>query len=132
MYSEKIKQYAKVLLVVGILAGYGAIAHGEYQISPTAAKAANPFRNPYEARSYPDKLEIYQGDKRVSEIRSEKPNIERWGFIDSGNLVVVKSKGEDGLTIYELFDTATGELRDKAVSSENNDSLPIWAVDFFE
>jgi hypothetical protein len=132
VYSEKIKQNAKVLLVVGILAGYGATAVGEYQISPSAVQAANPYLNPYEARSYPNKLEVYRGDKRVSVIRSEKPNIERWGFIDSGNLVVVKSRGEDGVTIFELFDTATGALRDKAISSDNSDRLPIWAVDFIE
>ncbi len=132
MHPKKIKLFSLILLFVSILAGYGTTALGEYQISPSAAKAANPFQNPYEARSYPDKLEIYHGNQQVSEIRSEKPNIDRWGFIDSGKLVVVKSKGVDGSTIYELFDTATGELRDKAVSSENNDSLPIWAVDFFE
>ncbi len=132
MHSENFKRYVTVLFVVGILAGFGAPAVGEFQISPSAAEPANPAMNPYDAISYPDRLEIYHGDDKVSLIRSEKPNIERWGFIDSGNLVVVKSRGEDDSKVYELFDTATGELRDKAVGSEGNDNLPIWAVGFIE
>lgn len=132
MHSETIQRYSKILLVFTILAGYGAPAVGEFQISPSAAKPANPAMNPYDARSYPDKLEIYRGGEKISLIKSEKPDIERWGFVDSGNLVVVKSRGEDGSTIYELFDTVTGELRDKAVGAEDKESLPIWAVDFIE
>ncbi len=132
MHPKKIKLFSLILLFVSILAGNGTTALGEYQISPSAAKPANPYKNPYDAISYPDKLEIYHGDNKVSLIRSEKPDIERWGFIDSGNLVVVKSRGEDGSKIYELFDTATGTLRDKAVGSEDTDTLPIWAVDFIE
>ena len=132
MQPEKIKRYSMVIFVLTILAGYSTFAVGEYQISSSTSRTANPFLNPYEARSYPDKLEIFQGDKKVSLMHSEKPNIERWGFIDSGNMVVVKSKSEDGSVIYELFDTATGKRKDKAASSVNNGHLPRWAADFIE
>ena len=132
MYPIKFNRYSIVFLVVTILVGYDCAAFGEFQISSSSAKPATPYLNPYEARSYPDKLEIYRGDKKVSVIRSEKPNIERWGFINSGNLVVVKSRGEDLLTIYELFETATGVLQDEAVRSDDNGRLPIWAVGFAE
>lgn len=132
MHPGQFKRYLSVLIIIGTLTGYVTTVVGEYQISPSTATVANPFLNPYEARSYPEKLEIYHGDKKVSVIRSEKLSIDQWGFIDSGNLVVVKSKGENGLTVYELFETATGALKDKAVQSEANDGLPIWVVDFVE
>lgn len=51
MHSENFKRYITVLFFVGILAGYSAPAVGEFQISPAAAKPANPAMNPYEARS---------------------------------------------------------------------------------
>ncbi len=130
MHTEKINRYTFVFFAVIILVGFGTIVQGESNISSSQAKAANPYLNPYEACSYPGRLEIFKDGKNVSVIRSEKPNIERWGFIDSGNLIVVKSRGDRGPAVFELFDTATGALRNKIMATDIRKGQPSWTTDF--
>ena len=130
MHTEKINVYIFAFFAATILAGFGTIAQGESNLSSPIVYAANPYLNPYEARSYPGRLEIFKGGKNISVIRSEKSNIERWGFIDSGNLIVVRSRGDLGPAVFELFDVATGALRNKVVVSDIKEGQPSWAADF--
>ena len=125
MFSEKVKLYLSVLFLVGLFfTGMSSATHA----APNSFSSipADPSLNPYDARSYPDRLEIFKGDRKVSVIRSRNPDIQQWGFIDSGNLVVVKSQDKSGQKVFELFDTATGTRRDKVVMS-GAQKIPPWA-----
>jgi len=125
MFREKVKLYLYVLFLVALFfTGMSSATHA----APNGFSSipANPSLNPYDARSYPDRLEIFKGDRKVSVIRSENPDIQQWGFIDSGNLVVVKSQDKSGQKVFELFDTATGTRRDKVVMS-GAQKIPPWA-----
>jgi hypothetical protein len=97
---------------------------------PIDGEAANPHQNPYEARSFPDRLEIFKGGMQISVIRCENPNIERWGFIDSGKHVVVRSRTEHQSVVLELFDTASGIRADRVLVFEHKKSKPAWASGF--
>ena len=101
------------LLAASVLVAFAAISQGESKKSSLSPIPANPHLNPYEARSYPERLEVFRDDKQIGVVRSEKPNIERWGFIDSGSHIVVRSRGDEDLVILELFDTATCTRVDK-------------------
>ena len=63
-------------------------------------------------------------------IHSAKSNIEKWGFVNSGNQVVVRSGGENGFAVIELFDTESGKLRKKVMVSEIENGQPSWAAEF--
>jgi len=112
------------------LIGCSLITTESPTLSLHRSQAANPYTNPYQARSYPGKLEIFKGDKRVSIILSEKPNIQRWGFIDSGHLLIVKSRGETGPAVFELFDVTTGILRSNFLEHDAQKIWPLWATTF--
>lgn len=126
----RVARALSVTLVMVALTGHGVYAGAELKAPARGERAANPHQNPFEARSYPERLEIYKGGKKISVIRSSQPNIERWGFIDSGNRVVVRSRGKDGLSALELFDTATGARVEKVLASEVREGKPSWAVDY--
>ena len=101
---------------------------GHIHLSKEEAMPANPYKNPYDARSYPNKLEIFKGDKKICTIQSEGFKIERWGFIDKGNYVVIRSIGKDKQIILELFKTKTCKRVDKIkVSNPKKDEIPLWA-----
>ena len=102
-----LNRYLIILLGASVLVAFATITQGESSKLSLNPTPANPYLNPYEARSYPKRLEVFRDGKHIGVIRSEKPNIERWGFIDSGRHIVVKSRGDDGPAIIELFDTAT-------------------------
>ncbi len=114
------------------LLAFVAIAQGWPYSSSISAEPTNPYFNPYEARSYPDKLEVFKDDKKIGVIRSEQRNIERWGFINSGNHMVVRSRGVEGPAIIELFETATCTRVDKLVMSSEQKRSPEWAADFLK
>jgi len=118
------------LFAVCISMGFTAIAYGGASKTLIGSAPANPYQNPYEAVSYPEKLEIFRDGEQIGTIQSEKPNIERWGFIDSGDYVVVKSVGKTGPAILELFETATCKRVDKLMMSGEKNQLPAWATEF--
>lgn len=125
MVRGKVKLYLSVFFLISLFTtGMSGISHA----TPNnfSSIPANPSLNPYDARSYPDRLEIFKGDKKISIIRSENPDIKRWAFTDSGNLVIVKSQDISGRNIFELFDTATGTRRDKVVVSDAQKKQPSW------
>ena len=118
------------LLAASALVAYAATALGDSNKSSFNPAPANPHLNPYEAKSYPERLEILRDGKQICAVRSEKPNIERWGFIDSGNHIVVRSRTDEGPAIIELFDTSTCTKVDKLVMSSDQKRSPAWAAYF--
>jgi len=97
-------------------------------LSKKSAKPANPYENPYDARSHRHGLEIFKGEKQVCEISLDKGAlIKQWGFIDKGNYVVVRSIGKEKKTIFQLFETGTCKCVDKVTASEvKADKMPLW------
>ena len=118
------------LLLMGIGLAWHAISASADMKLPLDGVAANPHQHPYEARSFPDKLEIYKSGEQISVIHCENPNIERWGFIDSGNHVVVRSRIDNQPAVLELFDTLSGVRVDKVSVPENRKGIPAWAAGF--
>jgi len=104
-------------------------------LSEESAKPANPYENPYDARSHPDRLEIFKGEKKVCEIILKKGLlIQRWGFIDKGNYIVIRSAGREGnKIIFQLFKTDTCECVDKVmISGTKTDKVPLWVKSLME
>ena len=118
-----------VLLSFIILASE-TIAQGESKESSLDPSPANPYLNPYEAISYPERLEVFRDGKQICVVRIERPGIERWGFIDSGNHIVTRSSSDIGPVIIELFDTATCTQVDKLVMTGDQKRSPSWAAGF--
>ncbi len=44
--------------------------------------------------------------------------------------IVVRSRGDLGPAVFELFDVATGALPNKVVLSDIKNGQPLWAADF--
>jgi len=130
MHLKRFQTYMLSFLGMVMFIGCGLITPEPPALSLQRSQAANPSLHPYDARSYSGRLEIFEGTKRVSAIRSAKSNIQRWGFIDSGRLIVVKSSGEEGLAVFELFNVATGVLCDKVLAHNINKERPFWAAQF--
>jgi len=132
MRTSIVNRYLTALLVWSVFVAFAVTAQGESKELLLSPVPANPYQNPYEARSYPDRLEIFRDGKQICTVRSEKPNIERWGFIDSGNHIVVISQDNTGPVIIELFDTVTCTRVDKWVMSSDQKLSPAWAADFLK
>lgn len=120
------------VLLLTIVLSWGAISQSADMKRPIDGEAANPHHHPYAARSFPDRLEIYKNGKQVNVIHCENPNIERWGFIDSGNHVVVRSRIGSRPAVIELFDTASGVRVDKVLVPEHRKGIPAWASGFVD
>ena len=107
---------------------------GHVYLSKDAARPANPYQIPYDARSYSNSLEIFRGEKRICIIRSRGDLIERWGFIDDGDYVVIRSRGGDRQIVLQLFKTKTCKCVDEIELpvSGNKQLLPRWANSFIE
>lgn len=108
----------------------GCMRNNEHiYLSKDAAKPANPFQIPYNARSYPNSLEIFKGKNKMCMIKSSGDLIEQWGFIDRGNYVAIRSKESEKQMVLELFKTKTCKLTDKIKLPfpVNKKILPIWA-----
>lgn len=122
----------RAIILTSVLAWHGISASAEAELPRGGEMAANPAQNPYEARSFQDRLEIYKGGKQIGVIHSEKPNIERWGFIDSGNHIVVRSRAGQQPVVLELFNTATGVRVDRMLLPEFRKVNKAWASGFVD
>jgi hypothetical protein len=75
------------------------------------------------------KITIKQGDKVLSTIRTAAPNVEQHHFLNGTSQIVVKSRGNHGPATVQLFDTKTGQLRDKVLAFAIRNGEPSWAKD---
>lgn len=107
---------------------------GKVYLSKEASKPADPYQNPYDARSYPNRLEVFQGDKKICTVQSRGDLIDRWGFIDGGNYIAVRSSIHGKRTVLELFKTDTCKCADEIdlPASGSKKILPLWASSIFE
>lgn len=107
---------------------------GYVYLSKDAAKPANPYQIPYDARSYHNSLKIFKEKKKMCTMRSKGDIIEQWGFIDKGNYVVIRSKDSEKQIVLELFKTKKCKLLDEIRLPVLADKkmLPIWANSILE
>ncbi len=81
----------------------------------------------YTASIQPGQVRILQNGRTVSVVRSELPNVERYQFKDGKNKIVVKSRGNHGPAVVELFDSKTGNRRGRVMAYEIANGQPAWA-----
>ncbi|HRJ07519.1 MAG TPA: hypothetical protein PK490_00675 [Prosthecobacter sp.] len=63
-------------------------------------------------------------------FRTAMPNVETWRLVRGDTQIIVKSRGARGPATVELFDTATGTLRDKVLAYAIRSSGASWAYGF--
>ena len=73
------------------------------------------------------KISIRDGGRALSTIHTAAPNIERYVFVNGGNQIVVKSRGNHGPATVQLPDVRTGVLRDKVLAYAIKGGQPSWA-----
>ena len=107
---------------------------GHVYLSKNAARPANPYRIPYDARSYPNSLEVFKGEKKICIMPSKGDLIERWGFIGGGDYMAIRSRGRDKQIVLELFKTESCKCVDEIElpALGNKNALPLWANSLFE
>lgn len=86
----------------------------------------------YQAKKIQGGIAITRGGVPVSTIRTAMPNVENWKFINGGQQVVTKSRGNHGPASVEMFDTATGAQRDKILAFAIKSGQPAWAAEYAE
>jgi len=81
----------------------------------------------------PGTVTISENGQTVSVLRTAAPNVEAADFTGPGQeQIAIKSRGAHGPATLELFDTRTGQLRDKVLAYAVKDGQPAWAVPYAE
>jgi len=72
--------------------------------------------------------------KTVSVVRTGLPNVEETRFLeqDGRKMLAVKSRGEHGPALLQLFDVQTGALKDKVLAFAVKGGKPAWAAPWKE
>ena len=73
------------------------------------------------------RITVKDGGRVVCTVRTAAPNVETYRFTDGQRQLVVKSRGNHGPATVELFDVATGVLRDKVLAFAIKNGRPEWA-----
>ena len=77
---------------------------------------------------------IKHGEKTVSVVRTGLPDVEETRFVqeDGEKMIAVKSRGDHGPALLELFDVHTGTLKDKVMAFAVKGGKPAWAAPWKE
>lgn len=86
----------------------------------------------FEARTTLGGLIISENGNDVATIRTAGQNLESRMFINGGKNFITKSRGNHGPATVELWDSATGALKDKVMTSAIKDGQPAWAAPYAE
>jgi len=86
-----------------------------------------PSQQPLRASVEQSQVRLTRGGRTVAVCRTAMANVERWSFTNGTSQIIVKSRGNHGPAMVELFDTATGTLRDKVLASAIRRSNVRWA-----
>ncbi len=89
-----------------------------------------PSISPLRATTIQGGVTISRDGRTISTCRTAMANVERWKFANGGTQIVVKSRGNHGPASVEMFDTATGRLRDKVLAFAIRASRVNWAYGF--
>lgn len=74
-------------------------------------------------------VRVLEAGETVSVLKTASPNIEVARFTGPGQEeMVVKSRGNHGPATVELFDTRTGQLKDKVLAFAIQNGQPSWAA----
>ena len=120
------KNRYKCIIVFAVISITVSAYASHTNLSPDRVTPANPFHNPYDAISSPNRLEIFKGDDKICTIQNEGYTIEQWGFIDEGNHIVVRFKNSDGQIIMELVKTIPCKCVDIMNESESQNKAVLW------
>jgi hypothetical protein len=63
-------------------------------------------------------------------IQTALPKVERWEIINRNTEIVIKSRGDRGPAVVELFDTQSGILQAKVMEYAIRNGQPEWASGF--
>jgi hypothetical protein len=101
---------------------------------PAAAEwwPSNPSEIDFTATEFQGVLEIREKGKLVSRIRSGQAVLERWAFVKEGRQIIVRSRGAEGPSIIELFDSRTAIRRDTIPADQVINGRPAWAAGLAE
>ena len=73
---------------------------------------------------------IRRNGQVLCSFRTALPNVETWRLTRGDSQIIVKSRGNHGPAMVELFDTTTGMLQDKVMASAILRSGATWAYGF--
>ncbi|SHK47135.1 hypothetical protein SAMN02745181_3868 [Rubritalea squalenifaciens DSM 18772] len=91
-------------------------------------KATHDAYAPLTLRQEGSSVKVVNGAKTVSTCTSKLPNVEKFKFVKNKSQVVVKSRGNHGPAVVELFDSLSGVRRARVMAYEISNGQPDWAV----
>ena len=77
-------------------------------------------------------VRLLRNGMTVCLIRTQLPNVEKWELISGNTEIVIKSRGDRGPAMVELFDTKIGVLKNKIMAFAIQKDQPEWAQGFEE
>lgn len=104
-----------------------ARTYGIFQRPPVVERPTPVPQQPLRASVEQGQIRLTRDGRSVAVCRTAMANVERWAFVNGGSQIIVKSRGNHGPAMVELFDTATGTLRDKVLASAIRRSDARWA-----
>ncbi len=118
--------------------GYATQLPGRYPVPPPPGYVTQlPDRNPVgntagRLTAHPHYYGVVIRSNGIvkTHIRTAMPNVERYAFARGDTQIIVKSRGNHGPATVEMFETATGALRDKILSFAVRSSGATWAYGF--
>jgi len=117
---------------------FSSCAQNEVREGPKPPPAAaewwpsNPAEIDFTATEFQGVLEIREKGELISRIRSGQPVLERWAFLKEGRMIIVRSRGTEGPSIIELFDSRTAIRRDTIPADQVINGRPAWAAGLVE
>ncbi|HEY5704535.1 MAG TPA: hypothetical protein VIS96_03060 [Terrimicrobiaceae bacterium] len=109
-----------------IFAGLTLLALGGCTIGPPPPRGYADLQVNVEQAS----VRLMRNGMTVCLIRTQYPNVQDWELINDNREIVVKSRGDHGPAVVQLFDTKTGVLKDKIMAFAIQDDRPEWARGF--
>lgn len=118
----------KLLLLLSVLALSACVV-----VDDAGTANANANQGTLQRTIGPGMVIVSRNGETVSVLRTAAPNIEAADFIGRGqSQIAIKSRGAHGPATCELFDTQTGQLRDKVMAFAIRNGQPAWASRYAE
>jgi hypothetical protein len=79
-----------------------------------------------------DTLVLFRGGRVIAQLKADRPLIERWELRPERGEAVIVSRARHGPSSVQLFDIASGALKQKFLGYEISSRSPDWARPFAE
>ncbi|PTY01443.1 hypothetical protein DB346_11865 [Verrucomicrobia bacterium LW23] len=89
-----------------------------------------PRRPPLQAVVEPGAVRLVRGDRTMNVIRTARPIVERWRWVNGKSQIAIKSRGNHGPAVVELFDSRSGQQLDRVMAFAIQGGSPEWAMGF--